>query len=93
MSSPDDAVTSSTTASSSATPPPQSLVVSLLCGGIAGFAVDVSLYPLDTIKTRLQSPNGFFAAGGFRGIYKGLGATAVGSAPGAALFFGCYETR
>jgi solute carrier family 25 S-adenosylmethionine transporter 26 len=71
----------------------QPIAVSLLCGGIAGFAVDVSLYPLDTLKTRLQSPGGFFSSGGFRGIYKGLGATAIGSAPGAALFFGCYETR
>jgi solute carrier family 25 S-adenosylmethionine transporter 26 len=31
-------------------------------------------------------------SGGFRGIYAGLGAAAVGSAPGAALFFSSYET-
>lgn len=64
----------------------------LIAGGFAGFAVDVSLFPLDTLKTRLQSPQGFIKAGGFKGIYKGLSAAALGSAPGAALFFSTYET-
>lgn len=68
-----------------------SFLVSLLSGGVAGTVVDVSLYPLDTIKTRLQSPQGFLKAGGFRGIHKGLTAAAAGSAPGAALFFSTYE--
>ncbi|CAM9549681.1 unnamed protein product, partial [Discosporangium mesarthrocarpum] len=79
----------------------------LQSGGMAGTAVDVALFPLDTIKTRLQSPQGFLKAGGLSGIYKGLGAAAVGSAPGgkkgngqaakiyypsgAALFFSAYE--
>eukprot|EP00980_Cylindrotheca_fusiformis_P001728 scaffold397_cov111-Cylindrotheca_fusiformis.AAC.6 len=40
----------------------------------------------------MQSPQGFLKAGGFRGIYNGLGAAAVGSAPGAALFFSTYES-
>jgi solute carrier family 25 S-adenosylmethionine transporter 26 len=68
-----------------------SFLVSLLSGGVAGTTVDVALYPLDTIKTRLQSSQGFIKAGGFRGVYKGLSAAAVGSAPGAALFFSTYE--
>jgi solute carrier family 25 S-adenosylmethionine transporter 26 len=67
-------------------------IVSLLSGGVAGLVCDVSLYPLDTIKTRLQSPQGFLKSGGFKGIYSGLSAAAVGSAPGAALFFSTYET-
>ena len=66
-------------------------MVSLIAGGCAGTSVDVALFPIDTIKTRLQSPNGFWKAGGFRGIYNGLGAAALGSAPGAALFFTTYE--
>ncbi|CAM9765694.1 unnamed protein product [Chrysoparadoxa australica] len=61
--------------------------VALTSGGIAGTCVDVALYPLDTIKTRLQSSRGFLKAGGFRGVYSGLSAAALGSAPGAALFF------
>lgn len=64
----------------------------LISGGIAGTAVDVALFPIDTIKTRLQSPSGFWKAGGFRGIYNGLTAVTAGSAPGAALFFSTYET-
>lgn len=68
-----------------------SFLVSLISGGIAGTTVDIALYPLDTIKTRLQAPQGFLKAGGFRGVYKGLSAAAAGSAPGAALFFSTYE--
>ncbi|KAI9794397.1 MAG: S-adenosylmethionine transporter [Peltula sp. TS41687] len=60
-------------------------------GGIAGTAVDLSLYPIDTIKTRLQSSAGFARSGGFHGIYRGVGSALVGSAPGAALFFVTYE--
>mmetsp|Transcript_1602 Transcript_1602/g.3945 ORF Transcript_1602/g.3945 Transcript_1602/m.3945 type:complete len:114 (-) Transcript_1602:898-1239(-) len=71
--------------------PQVSFVTSLIAGGFAGTSVDVALFPIDTIKTRLQAPQGFLAAGGFRGIYNGLGAAAAGSAPGAALFFSVYE--
>ncbi|KAF9242672.1 mitochondrial carrier domain-containing protein [Melanogaster broomeanus] len=53
---------------------------SLIAGGAA-----------DTVKTRLQSAQGFLKAGGFRGIYKGVGSVVVGSAPGAAIFFSTYE--
>jgi solute carrier family 25 S-adenosylmethionine transporter 26 len=63
----------------------------LLAGGLAGTTVDLSLYPLDTLKTRLQSAAGFFPSGGFRGIYRGIGSAVVGSAPGAAFFFCTYE--
>jgi len=66
--------------------------MALLAGGCAGTSVDVALFPIDTIKTRCQAKEGFFAAGGFRGIYRGLSAAAAGSAPGAALFFSTYET-
>ena len=72
-------------------PSTPSFVSSLIAGGMAGTSVDVALYPIDTIKTRLQAPGGFWKAGGFRGIYQGLGAVALGSAPGAALFFSTYE--
>lgn len=50
-------------------------------GGVAGVSVDLILFPLDTIKTRLQSPQGFNKAGGFRGIYAGVPSAAVGSFP------------
>lgn len=63
-----------------------------LAGSVAGFAVDVTLYPLDTLKTRLQCREGFVKAGGFSGVYRGLSVVSVGSVPSAALFFGGYET-
>jgi solute carrier family 25 S-adenosylmethionine transporter 26 len=63
----------------------------LLAGALAGTTVDLTLFPLDTLKTRLQSASGFFASGGFSGIYRGVGSAVVGSAPGAAFFFVTYE--
>ncbi|XP_069499885.1 mitochondrial S-adenosylmethionine carrier protein [Ambystoma mexicanum] len=66
-------------------------LVSLTAGGIAGMCVDLVLFPLDTIKTRLQSPQGFYKAGGFHGIYAGVPSTAIGSFPNAAAFFVTYE--
>ncbi|XP_028824265.1 mitochondrial S-adenosylmethionine carrier protein isoform X1 [Denticeps clupeoides] len=65
---------------------------SLLAGGCAGMCVDLALFPLDTIKTRLQSQQGFQKAGGFRGIYAGVPSAAAGSFPSAAAFFVTYET-
>ncbi|XP_077865525.1 mitochondrial S-adenosylmethionine carrier protein-like [Saccoglossus kowalevskii] len=65
--------------------------VALMAGGVAGTSVDIALFPIDTIKTRLQSEAGFFKSGGFRGIYSGLGSAALGSAPTAAIFFYTYE--
>ncbi|KAI0483998.1 mitochondrial carrier domain-containing protein [Xylariaceae sp. FL0804] len=97
--------------------PSPSYATALLAGGLAGTAVDLTLFPLDTLKTRLQAAA---AAGGrttgtgtgtgrgassgssssllhryrglFRGgLYSGVGSIALGSAPGAALFFCGYE--
>ncbi|XP_063916166.1 S-adenosylmethionine mitochondrial carrier protein homolog [Zophobas morio] len=67
-------------------------VSSLFGGAGAGLAVDMALFPLDTLKTRLQSSQGFLKAGGFRGVYKGIGPQVIGSAPQAALFFLTYDT-
>ncbi|CEP15060.1 hypothetical protein [Parasitella parasitica] len=63
----------------------------LVAGALAGTLVDSVLFPLDTIKTRLQTQAGFAVSGGFRGVYSGLLSAFVGSAPNAALFFVTYE--
>ncbi|KAK3321492.1 mitochondrial carrier domain-containing protein [Cercophora scortea] len=78
--------------STTASPAPPPFRTALLAGALAGTTVDLSLFPLDTLKTRLQSSAGFFASGGFRGIYRGIGSAVVGSAPGAAFFFCTYES-
>lgn len=54
-------------------------------GAAAGTSVDLLFFPIDTIKTRLQSSQGFLAAGGFSGVYRGVGSVIVGSAPGGEL--------
>ncbi|KAF6101109.1 solute carrier family 25 member 26 [Phyllostomus discolor] len=70
---------------------PPGFTASLVAGGVAGVSVDLILFPLDTIKTRLQSPQGFNKAGGFRGIYAGIPSAAIGSFPNASAFFITYE--
>ncbi|CAH2250482.1 jg9588 [Pararge aegeria aegeria] len=55
----------------------------LFAGATAGLSVDVTLYPLDTLKTRLQSQQGFYKAG--------LLTVATSSMPTTALFFMSYE--
>ncbi|XP_065217392.1 mitochondrial S-adenosylmethionine carrier protein [Planococcus citri] len=69
----------------------QPLSTSFLGGAVAGVSVDIALYPLDTLKTRLQSQYGFWNSGGFKGIYKGVGPTSIGSPLSGGLFFGTYE--
>lgn len=64
----------------------------LMAGAASGMSVDLLFYPIDTLKTRLQSAQGFWKSGGFQGVYRGMGSVAVGSAPGASIFFVTYET-
>lgn len=66
--------------------------LALIAGAVAGTTVDISLHPLDTIRTRIQSPQGFWEAGGLKGCYRGILSAALGSGPGAAFFFSTYET-
>ena len=66
--------------------------IALVSGACAGLGVDISLYPLDTLKTRLQSQNGFKKSGGFSRLWGGIGPVIIGSAPTAAVFFLSYET-
>lgn len=48
--------------------------------------MDLLFFPIDTLKTRLQSSQGFRRAGGLSGVYKGVGSVVVGSAPGGISF-------
>ncbi|RKP19324.1 S-adenosylmethionine mitochondrial carrier protein [Rozella allomycis CSF55] len=63
----------------------------LFSGGLAGLSVELALYPLDTIKTRVQCESGFKQSGGFKGVYSGVSAT-VAAFPSTSLFFITYET-
>lgn len=68
------------------------VLVSFSAGLLAGIAVDVPLHPLDTLKTRVQSREGFWPAGGYRHLWSGLSAVLAVSLPGSALFFVVYES-
>jgi solute carrier family 25 S-adenosylmethionine transporter 26 len=65
---------------------------SLVAGGMAGLSVDTLLFPLDTLKTRLQSTRGFIPSGGFKNIYRGLSSSIIGSVPSASLFYLTYDS-
>ncbi|XP_076758748.1 mitochondrial S-adenosylmethionine carrier protein [Xylocopa sonorina] len=64
---------------------------SVISGAVAGTICDFVTFPLDTLKTRLQSQHGFFKSGGFKQLYKGLAPVMIGSAPSGSLFFIFYE--
>ena len=63
---------------------------SAVAGSYAGLITSLILYPIDTIKTRLQSKRGFLKSGSFRGIYRGLGARMLGTIPNDATFWVVY---
>ena len=62
-----------------------------LAGAVAGCAVEAALYPLDTLKTRLQAARAGTRALTARGAYAGVLGNLLGVAPASALFFAAYE--
>lgn len=70
-----------------------SLGINAMAGGAAGITVDAILFPLDTIKTRLQARKqpGVQVQSGFKGSYRGLLAALLNGFPGAATFWTAYE--
>jgi solute carrier family 25 S-adenosylmethionine transporter 26 len=80
-------------------PPPAWRVTlgNLLAGGAAGCAVEAALYPIDTIKTRLQAAVGgggwgaLMKAGGGKALYAGVWGNLAGVLPSSALFMAVYE--
>jgi len=65
--------------------------VCLKAGSISGCAVDLSLYPIDTIKTRLQQKQHLNGMKLFSSLYSGVGSVLIGSGPSSALFFLGYN--
>ena len=69
-------------------------------GAFAAFTVDLLVYPLDTLKTRIQSPaystlyktaQGRLAPSLFRGLYQGLPSVILATIPSSGAFFTTYE--
>lgn len=68
----------------------RALLEGAVAGAAAGVVVESALYPLDTIKTRLQAVR----SGGkiiLKGLYSGLGGNLAGVLPASAIFIGVYE--
>lgn len=73
----------------------------LVAGAFAAFSVDLLVYPLDTIKTRVQSPDykrlytnastNTVNRSLFRGLYQGIGSVVVATIPSSGAFFTTYE--
>lgn len=67
----------------------------VVAGAAAAFTVDLLIYPLDTLKTRLQAPDyatRFPAGRGlYGGLYQGVGSVIIATLPAAGLFFSTYE--
>ncbi|KAL6787284.1 mitochondrial carrier domain-containing protein [Trichoderma sp. SZMC 28012] len=72
----------------------------LSAAAVATVVVDVTVHPMDTIITRIQSPtyrthyrqlNGLFHPSLFRGLYQGFGPTLIAGIPSSAAFFAIYE--
>ncbi|KAK2979909.1 hypothetical protein RJ640_020151 [Escallonia rubra] len=61
-----------------------------VAGAAAGVVAEAVLYPLDTIKTRLQSVRGVGKII-WKGLYSGLVGNLAGVIPASALFIGVYE--
>jgi len=68
----------------------EGILSELIAGGIAGCAVDVFLYPIDTLKTRLQAATGFRQAGGLTGLWRGVSVPALAGMPASAVFWAVY---
>jgi len=63
----------------------------LLAGAVAGCCVDVTLHPIDTLKTRQQAVEGFSKAGGFKRLWQGVAPPAMTAIPASAVFWAAYE--
>merc|ERR1719162_2940848 len=66
-------------------------LVSLGAGAVAGMTAEVVLFPLDCLKTRVQSRSGLRGVGTLRSLYRGCGTAIAGSMPASAIFFATYD--
>eukprot|EP00008_Paramoeba_atlantica_P004398 CAMPEP_0201487092 /NCGR_PEP_ID=MMETSP0151_2-20130828/11092_1 /ASSEMBLY_ACC=CAM_ASM_000257 /TAXON_ID=200890 /ORGANISM="Paramoeba atlantica, Strain 621/1 / CCAP 1560/9" /LENGTH=274 /DNA_ID=CAMNT_0047872033 /DNA_START=97 /DNA_END=918 /DNA_ORIENTATION=- len=75
----------------------------MIAGSVAGVAEHCAPFPIDTIKTHLQSHNPAYGNSfaktasnlvekyGFKSLFRGLGAAALGAGPAHAIHFASYE--
>ncbi|XP_020087415.1 mitoferrin-like [Ananas comosus] len=78
----------------------------MVAGSVAGVVEHTAMFPVDTLKTRMQAGaplcyppvglrqvlGGVIRAEGALGLYRGLGAMALGAGPAHAVYFSVYES-
>jgi len=72
----------------------KTFLVATLAGGIAGTSIDFALFPIDSIKTRLQASSNstnFVQKASDVSKFKGLASAMAASFPCAATFWLSYE--
>ena len=67
------------------------MIPNIIAGGLSAIITDIAFFPLETIKTRLQTSNKFLKLSIFRNLYRGLSAQIAISFPDGALYFMAYE--
>ncbi|KAG9270429.1 mitoferrin-1 [Astyanax mexicanus] len=87
-------------------PPHASLATHMTAGAVAGVLEHTVMYPVDSVKTRMQSlqpdPKAQYRSvyealqriartEGFMRPFRGLNITVLGAGPAHALYFACYE--
>jgi len=71
----------------------ESLIQGMIAGAVAGAAVDLVLYPIDTVKTRLQTDSmKVVDMEALPALYSGVVGSLAGHVPSSALFFAVYQT-
>ncbi|KAL1816463.1 hypothetical protein DCAR_0520862 [Daucus carota subsp. sativus] len=77
----------------------------MIAGSIAGMVEHMSMFPIDTIKTQMQTLNScpiksvsirhaltsIFRSQGLGGFYRGIAAMGLGAGPAHAVYFSVYE--
>jgi len=76
--------------------PTQSLLINAGAGTLAGIAEHCVMFPVDSIKTRLQmiTDSGKVASSNvysLKGLWKGVGSMFMGAGPAHAVYYGSYE--
>ncbi|RKO86087.1 mitochondrial carrier domain-containing protein, partial [Blyttiomyces helicus] len=86
--------------------PTSSVPINMVAGALAGIAEHSLMYPLDSVKTRMQilSPNPaaiytgvanaltrITTTEGFNTLWRGVNSVIVGAGPAHALYFATYE--
>ncbi|KAK1426869.1 hypothetical protein QVD17_15549 [Tagetes erecta] len=78
----------------------------MIAGSIAGMIEHMAMFPIDTIKTRMQvlgscpiksaslrqALQSILKSDGPAGLYRGIGAMGLGAGPAHAVYFSVYET-